>query len=77
MAKTRTRTNTVRIHNISTQMIALQMKTPGADFYQSEQQIRLAPGQTSLLPKEHLNWDQVLNLQAKTMLKVVSDSEKE
>ena len=64
----------VRIYNCSKQMIGVQVKPPGADFYTSEAQVRLAPGQDTLLPYSHLRWEQIENLQQRGMLKILYDS---
>lgn len=65
----------VRVYNCSKQMIPLQIRPPGSDFYSNEQQVRLLPGKDVLLPKSHLREDQIKNLCAKRMLKVTYDSE--
>ncbi len=65
----------VRVYNRSKQMVALQACPPGGDFYINESQVRLSPGQHVLLPKSHLNWDQIKNLQAKQILQVTYDSQ--
>lgn len=65
----------VRVYNNSRQMIPLQVRSPGADFYTGEQQVRLAPGRDVLLPKNHLRSDQIENLQKRGMIKIVYDSE--
>ena len=64
----------VRIYNCSKQMIGLQVRPPGADFYTSESQVRLTPGQDTLLPHSHLRWEQIENLQQRRMVKVIYDS---
>jgi len=69
------KTHVVRIYNDSSQMIALQVRAPGGDFFKNEQQVRLSPGQDALLPKSFLLNDQVKNLVARGMLKVTYDSE--
>ena len=69
------RSATVRIYNCSRQMIPLQVRAPGSDFYTNEQQIRLDPGKDVVLPKSHLLADQIENLQRKRMVKVIYDSE--
>lgn len=75
MAKKKMKSHVVRIYNCSRQMIPLQLRPPGSDFFNNEQQVRIAPSKDVLLPKSYLRWDQVKNLQAKRMLKVVYDSE--
>jgi len=69
------KSHVVRIYNNSRQMIPLQARAPGADFFTSEQQVRLDPGKDVLLPKSHLRRDQIENLQKRGMIKVVYDSE--
>ena len=60
----------VEIMNISKQMIPLQVKPPGGDFYIEEQQIRLRPGKSAVVPKDHLLWSQIENCKARGQLKV-------
>ena len=69
------KSHVVRIYNNSKQMIPLQVRAPGSDFYTSEQQVRLSPGEDVLLPKSHLRLEQIENLQKRGMLKIVFDSE--
>ena len=71
------RSHVVRIYNSSRQMIPIQVRTPGSDFYSNEQQIRLAPGQDTLLPKSHLRAEQIQNLKARGFIKVIYDSEEQ
>lgn len=68
-------TEVIRLFNCSRQLLKLQVRPPGGDFYLHEQQVSLRPGQTVLLPKDHLIQDQVSNLQSRGMLKVIFDSE--
>jgi hypothetical protein len=56
-------------------MIPLQARAPGSDFYSNEQQIRLMPGKDVSLPKSYLRKDQIDNLKARRMIKVLHDSE--
>jgi len=52
----------VIVVNRSRQMIPLQVRRPGGDFYHEEHQIRLKPGESSSpLPKRYLNWAQIEN----------------
>lgn len=69
------KSHVVRIYNNSKQMIPLQVRAPGGDFFTSEQQVRIMPGKDVLLPKTHLRVDQIENLQKKGMVRVVYDSE--
>jgi hypothetical protein len=64
----------VRLYNSSKQMIPLQVRVPGGDFYRSEHQVRLNPGNDVQLPKSHLRVDQIENLQRRGMLKILYDS---
>ena len=73
MAKTKSAV--VRIYNCSKQMIALQLRPPGSDFFRNEQQVRINPGNDALLLKSHLRIEQVTNLQKKRMIQVVYDSD--
>jgi len=67
----------VRIYNRSKQMIPLQLRTPGSDFFTNEQQVRIDPGKDVVLPKSHLRMEQVENLQKRRMIQVIYDSEEE
>lgn len=65
----------IRIYNCSKQMVPLQIRPPGSDFYTSEAQVRLAPGQDTLLPASHIREEQIDNLQRRRMIRVIYDSE--
>lgn len=65
----------VRLYNCSKQMIPLQVRAPGSDFFSNEQQVRLEPGSDVMLPKSHLMADQVENLRRRRMIQVTFDSE--
>lgn len=67
----------VRLYNRSKQMIPIQVRTPGGDFFTSEQQIRVNPGKDVALPKSHLRMEQIENLQKRRMIQVVYDGEME
>jgi len=69
------KTATCRILNTSQQTISLQVKRPGGDFYVHEQQVRLNPGQHVLLPKNHLNENQIRNLRSKRIIRLTFDSD--
>lgn len=69
------RQHQVRVYNCSKQMIPLQARAPGGDFYTSEQQVRIMPGQDVLLPKSYLRSDQIENLQKRGMIRILHDSE--
>ncbi len=64
----------IKVYNCSRQVIALQARHPGADFY-TEQQIRIAPSKQVSLLKSHINQSQIENLQSKRLIRVVYDSE--
>lgn len=68
--------NLIKIYNTSKQTIRLQLKPPGGDFYSTEQQVGINPGQVVTLPKSHVLREQVDNLQRRQMLRVLYDSEK-
>lgn len=65
----------VRLYNRSTQMIPIQLKPPGGDFFLHEQVAYLRPRQTVKVPKSHLNLDQIHNLQARRALQILFDSD--
>lgn len=65
----------IRVYNCSKQMIPIQLRAPGSDFYTNEQQVRLQPNKETLLPKSHVRMEQIQNLQQRRMLKVIYDSE--
>jgi len=65
----------VRVYNKGKQLISLQVKPPGGDFFLHEQTIYLRPGQTVKLPKSHINSAQIRNLQARRQIQVIYDSE--
>ena len=73
MAKSKTRV--VRIYNNSKQMIPLQVRIPGSEFYTGESQVRLDPGSEALLPFDHLRADQIENLKRRGMIKILYDSQ--
>ena len=75
MAKQRVRSELIRIHNKSKQVLPLQVKPPQGDFYLHEQQVHLRPGKTVMLPKDHLRMEQITNLAARGALRVIYDSE--
>jgi hypothetical protein len=73
MSKSKTRV--VRVYNNSKQMIPLQVRIPGSEFYTGESQVRLDPGQEALLPFNHLRADQIDNLRRRGMIKILYDSQ--
>lgn len=70
-----TKSHVIRIYNSSKQLISLQVRSPNGDFYTSEQQVRIIPNQSVVLPKSHVRQDQIDNLQKRGMIRVVYDSE--
>lgn len=69
------KSHVIRVYNCSRQLISLQVRTPGSDFYTNEQQVRIASNRDALLPKSHLRMEQINNLKARGLIKVVYDSE--
>ena len=69
------KSHVIRVYNSSKQLISLQVRSPNGDFYTSEQQVRIIPNQSVMLPKSHVRQDQIDNLQKRGMIKVVYDSE--
>ncbi len=67
----------ITVYNSSKQMYGLSARPPGADFYTSEQQIWVHPGTTVSLPKSHVNIDQITNLCARGMMRIISDTSSE
>lgn len=70
----RQRSETASIYNSSSQLLSISARPPGGDFYSTEQQIHIGPGKSATLPRNHINEEQVKNLQAKGMLRVVYSS---
>lgn len=75
MMKTAKKTAVIRVYNCSKQLIPLQVRAPGSDFFTNEQQVRLEPGKDVVLPKSHLRGDQIENLQKRRLIQVIYDSE--
>jgi len=69
------KSHVVRVYNCGKQLIQLQVRPPGSDFFTNEQQVRIGPGMDALLPKSHLLQSQIENLVKKGFLKIVHDSE--
>lgn len=63
-------TGSIRIYNSSKQMIPLNICPPKGDFYYHTQNIYLAPGKSTRLPRSYINEDQVKNLQQNRYLKI-------
>lgn len=59
-----------RIYNSSKQMIPIQLRPPGSDFYRSEMQVRVSPGESVLVPKSHVNEDQINNLRKRRLIRI-------
>lgn len=64
----------VRIYNNSKQVIPIHINPPGGDFFLNEQQVHLRPSKSVMLPKDHLRWEQISNLSARGILRVIYDS---
>jgi hypothetical protein len=69
------KSHVIRVYNNSRQLIQLQARPPGGNFYTNESQVRIPPGQDVLLPKTHLRQDQLENLKKKGFIKILHDSE--
>lgn len=61
----------ITLYNQSKQAIPIHVRPPGGEFYQSEQQVTIRPSKSISLIKEHVNMDQVNNLQRRGMLKII------
>ena len=64
----------IRVYNSSRQLIQLQARPPKSDFYTNEMQVRLMPGQSVTVDRDHLLMDQVENLCKRGLIRVVYDS---
>lgn len=73
----RQKSHSLRVYNSSKQLICLQLRAPGSDFFSNEQQVRLKPGQDAELPKSHVRMEQINNLKVRGAIKVLFDSEVE
>lgn len=60
-----------QIRNRSRQLISIQVRPPNGDFFYEEQQIRLSPGKSTVLPKKFVNQVQIENLKASGQIAVV------
>lgn len=65
----------IKIYNRSRQMIPLQVKPPGGDYFLHEQTIYLSPKKTVSIPSGYLLADQIKNLKARRELAIVSGTE--
>ena len=72
---TKSKTRVVRLYNNSKQMIPLQVRAPGSEFYTGESQVRLDPGKDVILPYSHLRQEQIDNLKRRGMLRILYDSQ--
>lgn len=61
---------TIKIYNASSQMIPLQLREAGANFFH-EMQVRLMPKQQVELPKSYIMEEQINNLKARGILRLV------
>lgn len=61
----------VRIYNKSHQTVSIQARPPGGDFFIHEQQIHIPPGKDATLPRDHLLLDQVTNLAARGLVRLI------
>jgi hypothetical protein len=62
----------VTLYNPQSQMVIIRKKPPkGADFFMHEQSIYLKGKKTVKIPKNHLDWDQLTNLQKRGHIRVV------
>lgn len=59
------------IYNCSNQMIPIQVRTPGGNFYTSEQQVQIGPGSKIEVPESHVLESQIANLQGRGVLKII------
>jgi len=64
----------IKIKNVSKQMIPINLVSPkGVNFFVGNQSIYLHAGKTQEFPKSRLMWnEQIINLQKKGMIKIVS-----
>lgn len=69
------KSHVIRVYNKSNQLIQLQMRPPGGDFFTNESQVRILPGREVLLPKSHCRQDQLDNLSKKGFIKILYDSQ--
>lgn len=61
----------VVVHNISKQMISLQLSAPsGVDFFAGEQTIRLGRGKSTRLPHNRVIMEQLTNLQKAGQIRI-------
>ena len=63
----------VVITNRSRQMVPIQVKPPGGDFFYEEHQIRLNCGKSVTLPKRYLNWAQIENCRGRGDISIIEE----
>lgn len=66
---------TVSVYNCSRQTIPVQVGTKDGDFYLTQQQIHLQPGKVVDLPRTHVLEEQLTNLQARGLVRVIDPKE--
>lgn len=64
----------VTIYNNSNQMIPIQAKPPGGDFFLEEQVVYLHPGKSAIVSRDFVRTEQLHNLQLKGKVRVVENS---
>lgn len=64
-------TKFITVMNTSKQMIPLQVKQPGADFFVAERQVRIRPGKSVQLPADYLMDAQIDNLRSRKDIQVI------
>ena len=62
----------VQITNISRQRIDIQVQRKDGDFYLEQQQARLLPGKSVVLPRDHIMPAQLENLQARRSIRTAN-----
>ena len=67
--------HTITVYNRGRQVIPLQVKPPGGDFFLHEQTVHLHPGKHVTIPKSYANSSQIKNLQAKRQIQILADTE--
>lgn len=63
----------VTVTNISGQMIPLQLRPEGGDFFIHERQARLLAGKSITVPRNYINQGQIDNLRARHEVRVSSN----
>jgi hypothetical protein len=66
----------VVLYNPRAQMVTVRRKPPqGTDFFTHEQAINIRGQKTARIPREHLDWDQINNLQKRGHIRVVATAD--